>query len=67
MGDGQIRTGLGSAELIDVHGEPCVLSVNLEITERKQAEEAMAGFSRRLIEAQETEERADRKRAARRY
>ena len=53
--DGQIRTGLGSAELIDVHGEPCVLSVIAEITERKQAEEAMAGFSRRLIEAQETE------------
>ncbi len=53
--DGQIRTGLGSAELIDVHGEPCALSVIADITERKQAEEAIAGFSRRLIEAQETE------------
>ena len=53
--DGQIRTGLGSAELIDVHGEPCALSVIADITERKQAEESMAGFSRRLIEAQETE------------
>jgi PAS domain S-box-containing protein len=53
--DGQIRTTLGSAELIDVHGEPCVLSVFADVTERKQAEEAMAGFSRRLIEAQETE------------
>ena len=53
--DGQIRTVLGSAELIDVHGEPCALSVIADITERKQAEEAMAGFSRRLIEAQETE------------
>ena len=53
--DGQIRTGLGSAELIDVHGELCALSVIADITERKQAEEAMSGFSRRLIEAQETE------------
>jgi PAS domain S-box-containing protein len=53
--DGQIRTGLGSAELIDVHGEPCALLVIADITERKQAEEAMSGFSRRLIEAQETE------------
>ena len=53
--DGQIRTGLGSAELIDVHGEPCALSVIADITERKQAEESMASFGRRLIEAQETE------------
>jgi PAS domain S-box-containing protein len=53
--DGQVRTGLGSAELIDVHGEPCALSVIADITGRKQAEDAMAGFGRRLIEAQETE------------
>jgi PAS domain S-box-containing protein len=53
--DGQIRTSLGSAELIEVHGERCALSVIADITERKQAEEAMSGFSRRLIEAQETE------------
>jgi PAS domain S-box-containing protein len=53
--DGQVRTSLGSAELIEVHGEPCVLSVFADISERKQAEEAMSGFSRRLIEAQETE------------
>ena len=39
--DGQIRTGLGSAELIDVHGELCVLSVIADITERKQAEQAI--------------------------
>jgi len=53
--DGRIRTGLGSAEMVEVHGEQCVLSVIADITERKQAEEAMAGFSRRLLEAQETE------------
>jgi PAS domain S-box-containing protein len=53
--DGQIRTSLGSAELIDVNGEPCFLSVIADITERKLAEEAISSFSRRLIEAQETE------------
>ena len=53
--DGQIRTSLGSAELIEVNGESCVISVFADITERKQAEEAISGFSRRLIEAQEAE------------
>ena len=53
--DGQIRTSLGSAEMIEVNSERCILSVFADITERKQAEEAMSGFSRRLIEAQETE------------
>ena len=53
--DGQIRTSLGSAELIEVNGEPCALSVIADITERKLAEEAITNFSRRLIEAQETE------------
>ena len=53
--DGQIRTSLGSSEMIEVHGEPCALSVIADITERKQAEEAISGFSRKLIEAQESE------------
>jgi PAS domain S-box-containing protein len=53
--DGQIRTGLGSAELIELHGEQCALSVVADITERKQAEEAMASVGSRLIEAQEAE------------
>ncbi len=53
--DGQIRTSLGSAELIEVNGESCALSVIADITERKLAEEAISSFSRRLIEAQETE------------
>jgi PAS domain S-box-containing protein len=53
--DGQIRTGLGSAELIELNGEQCVLSVIADITARKQAEEAMASVSSRLIDAQETE------------
>jgi signal transduction histidine kinase len=53
--DGQIRTTLGSAELIEVEGESCALSVFADITERKQAEEALASVSRRLIAAQEQE------------
>jgi PAS domain S-box-containing protein len=53
--DGQIRTTLGSAELIEVDGENCCLSVWTDITERKQAEEALASVSHKLIEAQEKE------------
>jgi PAS domain S-box-containing protein len=53
--DGQIRTALGSAELIEIGGENCCLSVWADITERKQAEEALASVSHKLIEAQEKE------------
>jgi PAS domain S-box-containing protein len=53
--DGTIITVLGSAELIDVDGEPCALCVAADITERKLAEEALAGVGRKLIEAQEAE------------
>jgi len=53
--DGQIRTTLGSAELIEVDGEKCCLYVSTDITERKQAENALASVSHKLIEAQEKE------------
>jgi len=53
--DGQIRTAFGSAELIEVEGEKCCLSVWTDITERKQAEEALASVSHKLIDAQEKE------------
>jgi PAS domain S-box-containing protein len=39
--NGEIRTGLGSGELIEVDGEQCALSVIADITERKLAEEAL--------------------------
>jgi PAS domain S-box-containing protein len=52
---GSIRIGLASAELIEIEGEPCILSVTSDITDRKLAEEALSGVSRRLIEAQEQE------------
>jgi PAS domain S-box-containing protein len=38
---GAIRQGLGSAELIELNGEQCILCLIHDITERKQAEEAM--------------------------
>ena len=53
--DGHVFTALGSAELIEVNGESCALTVAADITDRKMAEEALAGVSRRLIEAQEAE------------
>lgn len=36
--DGEVRTGLISSELIDVNGEPCILSLIADITEAKHAE-----------------------------
>jgi PAS domain S-box-containing protein len=41
MKGGQERTCLLSAELLEIDGQPCVLSVLNDITERKQAEEAL--------------------------
>lgn len=37
--DGEIRTGLGSSEIMTLDGEPCALTVIADITERKRAEE----------------------------
>ena len=52
---GQDRTALVSAELIQVGGEQCTVSVAADITERKRAEEVLSTVSRRLIEAHEEE------------
>ena len=41
MRDGSFRIGLSTAELIEVNGEPCMLAVTADVTERKQAEEAL--------------------------
>jgi len=46
--DGRIQTVLGSAELIEVNGKPCTLSVIADVTERKQAEETIREAHRRL-------------------
>jgi two-component system, cell cycle sensor histidine kinase and response regulator CckA len=41
MRDGSVRIGLATAEVIELNGEPCMLAVTADITERKQAEEAL--------------------------
>ena len=37
--DGSIQTGLMSAKLIDVNGEPCIISITRDISDRKRNEE----------------------------
>jgi PAS domain S-box-containing protein len=53
--NGAVLMGLASAELIDVDGEPCVLSGAVDITDIKRAEEILSSVNRRLIEAHEEE------------
>jgi PAS domain S-box-containing protein len=53
--DGSIRIALGSGELIEIEGQPCMLAVISDITERKLAEEAVANMSRAVIAAEECE------------
>jgi PAS domain S-box-containing protein len=38
---GRIITALFSAEMVDIAGEPCILSLLVDITDRKRAEEAL--------------------------
>jgi PAS domain S-box-containing protein len=45
MRDGQIRIGLASAELIEIDGERCLLSVTSDITELRQAQEARLRYA----------------------
>jgi PAS domain S-box-containing protein len=54
MKDGQIRIGLGATELIDIHGEPCALSVIADITEAKLAEQERQVSERRFSQFFET-------------
>jgi PAS domain S-box-containing protein len=49
---GELRTKLISSEYMYLKGEPCVLVVSTDITERKQAEEALKESEERLKEAQ---------------
>ncbi|MFB2937661.1 response regulator [Aerosakkonemataceae cyanobacterium BLCC-F154] len=51
--DGDIRTALLAAEIIEISGETCVISVSQDITERKQAELA-------LQQAKEAADKANR-------
>jgi PAS domain S-box-containing protein len=49
---GEIRTWLFSMEPIDIGGELCILSATTDITERKQAEEALKEAHERLIRSE---------------
>jgi PAS domain S-box-containing protein len=53
--DGMEMVGLGWGQLIEIGNEQCVISVVADITERKRAEEALSGMTRKLVEAQEQE------------
>ena len=49
---GEFRDGLLSVDLIDLQGEPCVLGIAQDITERKHAEEELKMREAQLIDAQ---------------
>lgn len=50
--DGSEGVALGSGELVEVAGEPCILSAIVVITDRKRAEEALRTKEAELKEAQ---------------
>ncbi len=54
---GEVLTVLLSAEVVEFDGQPCVLTVAEDISERKQAELDRTELSRRLMTAQEAERR----------
>jgi len=45
---GEVRLGLGSAELIEIAGEPCLLTMVTDITERKRIQEQLQISEARL-------------------
>ena len=49
---GELRTALLSAEIIQIQGETCVISVSQDITERKRAEEKLRASESFLAAAQ---------------
>ncbi len=53
--DGSLGTGLMSARVIEVDGEPCILSMTRDITDRKEAEERFRALEAQLRQAQKME------------
>lgn len=45
---GAIRDALGSAALVEIDNEPCMLTVIIDVTDRKQAEQALQDSEERL-------------------
>ena len=54
---GELRDGQGSAELIEIDGEPCMLAVIADVTEARRSERILRELSGRLINSQEEERR----------
>ncbi len=50
--DGRQAVGLGSAEMIEIQGEKCLLSAIIDITDRKKAEEDLHRKDTELAEAE---------------
>ncbi len=50
--DGQVKTGLVSAKIIEINHEPCILSISRDISERKRMEDALRYSETNLAEAQ---------------
>jgi PAS domain S-box-containing protein len=48
---GEIRQWLCSAEILDIDGEPCMIAVAADITERKNAEEALRSSEEKFSKA----------------
>ncbi|MGB0127375.1 MAG: PAS domain-containing protein, partial [Rhodocyclaceae bacterium] len=46
--NGDIRTGLLSARLLTLDGQPCILSITRDITQKKQVEQALLTSERRF-------------------
>lgn len=53
--DGQILIGLMSARLIEINGEPCLLSITRDITERVKAEEERRKLEEQMLQVQKLE------------
>jgi PAS domain S-box-containing protein len=54
---GQVVVILLSVELVELHGQQCLLTVGQDITERKRAEEELRLLSGRLLQSQDEERR----------
>jgi PAS domain S-box-containing protein len=50
---GEQRVGLGSAELMEIDGEPCVLSAVIDITDRKRIETRLREYEKAVEGARE--------------
>jgi len=53
--DGSVLTGMMSARIIEVEGEPLLLSITRDITERKRAEEEHRRMEEQMLHAQKLE------------